>query len=74
MSDPYGKPITSCRHEAASALEGFTLPEHLNPRPDRDVAAECVHCTVVFMAVRCDGDLPYPYRDYRDVDYGGRRP
>lgn len=46
------------------------MPRSLNPRPGRDFPCECDLCKVVFMGVK-DGDV---YRDYRDVDYGGRRP
>jgi hypothetical protein len=65
------KSVNECRHESAIGLEGVDLPAYLAPRPGHNVAAECEHCGVVFMAVRCDDGK---YRDYRDVDYGGRRP
>ena len=65
------KIASQCRHVSSKPpLGGVTLPRSLNPRPGRDFPCECDLYKVVFMGVK-DGDV---YRDYRDVDYGGRRP
>ena len=62
--------IAHCKHEALEFAPHVVLPQHLGAT-ERNKAAVCDICGVVFMAVRTSDGR---YRDYRDVDFGGRRP
>jgi hypothetical protein len=72
MTEP--KIISQCAHEAAEPAPEIELPAHLGAT-ERNIAARCRLCSIIFMAVKpatASGDGIY--RDYRDVDFGGRRP
>lgn len=60
-----------CRHVAKYIASGVVLPPYLAPRAGRDFPCVCTDCDMIFMGVLCQDGM---YRDYRDVDYGGRRP
>ena len=60
-----------CRHVAKDVTPGVVLPAYLAPRTGRDFPCLCADCGAIFMGVLCPDGV---YRDYRDVDYGGRRP